>query len=89
MRKLRKRILNIWREVGLFEVSDQQLAAQARWIKNSGWLSEVGIEEVKRKINERDNENEENSQGLDEVFETKFEVDVDVGLYRDYKAFVH
>ena len=60
---------------GLFEVSEQQLVGQARCIKNSGWLSEVEIEEVRRKIKERGNENEENSQGPDDVIETRFEVD--------------
>ena len=40
-RGFRKRMLNIRREIGLFEVSEQQLAGQARCIKNSGWLSEV------------------------------------------------
>ena len=40
-------------------------------MKNSNWLSEVEIEEVRRKIYERGNENEENSQGPDEVIESR------------------
>ena len=43
-------MLTIWNDIGLFEVTEQQLAGQALCIKNRGWLSEVEIEEMKREI---------------------------------------
>ena len=47
-RGFRKRMLTIWNDIGLFEVTEQQLAGQALCIKNRGWLSEVEIEEIER-----------------------------------------
>ena len=52
-RGFRKRMLTIWKDIGLFEVTEQQLAGQALCIKNRGWLSEVEIEEIKRVIENR------------------------------------
>ena len=43
-------MLAIWAEIGVFETSEERLADQARAIKVNGWLSEVEIEEIKRKI---------------------------------------
>lgn len=57
-RGFRKRMLNEWREIGSFEATEQQLAGQARCIKNRGWLSYVEIEEIRRvqgEENVRDN----------------------------------
>ena len=46
-------MLTIWNDIGLFEVTEQQLAGQALCIKNRGWLSQVEIEEIKRGIENR------------------------------------
>ena len=43
-------MMAIWAEIGVFEVSEQRLADQAREIKMNGWLSDVEIAEIKRKI---------------------------------------
>ena len=39
-RGYRKRMLGIWKELGVFEISEQRLADQARAIRTNGWLSE-------------------------------------------------
>ena len=45
-----KGMLTFWNDIGLFEVSEQQLAGQALCIKNRGCLSEIEIEEIRREI---------------------------------------
>ena len=46
-RGYRKRMLNIWSELGVFEISEQRLAVQARAIRTNGWLSERDIMDIK------------------------------------------
>ena len=50
MRGYRKRMIGIWEEIGVFEISEQRLADQARAIRRNGWLSEVELEEIKREL---------------------------------------
>ena len=47
-RGYRKRMHSIWKELGVFEVSEQRLADQARAIRTNGWLSEIELEETQR-----------------------------------------
>ena len=47
-RGYRKRVLSIWKELGVFEISEQRLADQARAIRTNGWLSEIELEEIQR-----------------------------------------
>ena len=49
-RGFRKRMLNVWRDIGVFEIDEQKLAGQVLAIKNNGWLSNLEIEEIKREI---------------------------------------
>ena len=58
-KRIWKTKLETWREIGVFTVTEQRLADQARAIKTNEWL--VEIEELKRKIkNEsRDSDNTE------------------------------
>ena len=42
----------IWDEIGVFQVSEQRLADQARAIRTNEWLTNIEIEEIKRKITE-------------------------------------
>ena len=43
-----RRILNNWQNRGMFRMSEQNLADQARAIRNNNWLSTVKLEEIKR-----------------------------------------
>ena len=58
-RGYRKRMLAIWKEIGVFEVTEQRLADQVRAIKVNGWLSEVEIEEIRRNIKDKQNDTNE------------------------------
>ena len=49
-RGYRKRMMAIWSEEGICEITEQRLACQARAIKTNGWLSAVEIEEIRRQI---------------------------------------
>ena len=44
----RKRMFNVWKEIGVFELNGQRLADQARVIGTNGWLPEVELEEMQR-----------------------------------------
>ena len=58
-------MLGIWKERGVFEVSEQRLADQARAIRTNGWLSEVELEQISRAVSLGE-ENEQNQNGMDE-----------------------
>ena len=49
-RGYRKRMLNVWKETGVFELTEQRLADQARAIRSNGWLSEIELEEIQRNL---------------------------------------
>ena len=49
-RGYRKRMLSIWNELGVFEITEQRLADQERAIRTNEWLSEIELEKIKRKI---------------------------------------
>ena len=49
-RGFRKRMHNIWKDIGVFKLSEQKLAGQVLVIGNNGWLSEIEIEEITREI---------------------------------------
>ena len=40
----------IWREIRVFEVTKQRLADQVRATRTNKWLTDVEIEELKRKV---------------------------------------
>ena len=43
-------MLTYWRELGVFSVSEQRLADQARAIKTNEWLIDIEMEEIKRMV---------------------------------------
>ena len=59
VRGYRQRMHRIWRERGLFQISEQNLCDQARCIRKNEWLSPVEIEMIKRSVSEYE-ESEEN-----------------------------
>ena len=54
-RGCRKQMMKIWREIGLFEITEQRLADQTRIIRTNGWFSEVELDKIKRKFKEGEN----------------------------------
>ena len=49
-RGYQKRMIAIWREIGTFEITEQRLANQVGVISTNVWLTEVELEEIRRKI---------------------------------------
>ena len=41
---------DIWKDIGIFEITEQCLADQVRVIKSNEWLSKLEVEEIKRNI---------------------------------------
>ena len=48
-------MMKIWREIGVFDITEQTLADQTRVIRTNGWLSKVELDEIQRKIKEEEN----------------------------------
>ena len=48
-------MMQIWREIEMFEVSEQRLEDQGRGIRTNGSLSEMWLNEIQRKIKEEEN----------------------------------
>ena len=63
IRGYRQRMFRVWQEIGLFESTEQRICDQARAISKNGWLSELEIEVIKRKINQEET-GDTNIQGL-------------------------
>ena len=50
-REYMRRMLNSWQERGMSRVMEQNLTEQAWAIRTKQWLSEIELEEIKRKVN--------------------------------------
>ena len=50
IRGCRKRMLCLWLQKGMFWVSEQRLVDQADTICRNSWMTELEIEELKRKV---------------------------------------
>ena len=63
-RGYRKRMLDIWREKGMFIVPEQRLVDQCNLIRKRGWLTNIELEEIIRGIEYRSiqQENEGNKE---------------------------
>ena len=48
-RKYRQRMKKVWDEIGVFSVTEQRLADQARQIRVNKWLTDTEIEEIDRR----------------------------------------
>ena len=69
-RGYRKRMKQIWDEKGLFQANEQRIVDQARMIRVNGWLTDIEIEGIRRRIEdageqEYENENEEQDEQCD------------------------
>ena len=71
--KYRQRIKKAWDEIGAFLVTEQKLADQARQIRTNKWLTDMEIEETKRKLEQKNSkvEVQENVQEITEHNENK------------------
>ena len=56
-RGYRKRMMEIWQELSIFQTTSQRLADQVRTIMKKGWFSELEIIEIHQKINDQERRN--------------------------------
>ena len=63
----------LWDEIGVFLVTEQRLANQARQIRTNKWLTDIEIEEIRRKLEQKNTkvEVQENEQEIIEHDENK------------------
>ena len=52
IRGYRQRMFREWKEKGMFESTEQRVCDQARAIRKNGWLSELELEMIRRKIDD-------------------------------------
>ena len=92
-RKYRQQMKKIWDEIGVFPVTEQRLADQARQIRVNKWLTDTEIEEIDRRCrdiiheektgdstdNEGSREEEQGAQrnGIDRQHVMEIQVDID------------
>ena len=56
-------MIAIWGEIGNFEITEQRLVDQARFVRTNEWLTEVELEEIRRKnLTPRDGEEKPRNQ---------------------------
>ena len=56
-RGYRKRMMEMWQELSIFQTTSQRLADQVRTIMKKGWFSELEIIEIHQKINDQERRN--------------------------------
>ena len=56
-RGYRKRMMEIWQELSIFQTTSLRLADQVRTIMKKGWFSEHEINEIHQKINDQEKRN--------------------------------
>ena len=70
IRGYRQRMMQEWKEHGVFEISEQRLCDQARAVRKNGWLSGLELENIRRMI---DAESEIVNESLEDVEENQTE----------------
>ena len=58
-----RRMCREWRERGMFDSTEQKISDQARAIRKNGWLSELELEMIRRRIEQEGEE----SHGMENV----------------------
>ena len=65
IRGYRRRMIDLWKDKGMFDISEQRLADQVKHIRRNQWLTKVEIEEMKRTITRTDNPDQNNHRDQD------------------------
>ena len=68
-----QRMMQEWKEHGVFEITKQRLCDQARGIRKNGWLSDLEFENIRRMI---DAESEIVNECIEDVEEDQTERDI-------------
>ena len=73
IRGYRLRMIQEWKEHGVFEITEQRLCDQARAIRKNSWLSDLELENIRRMI---DAESEIVNESIENVEENQTERDI-------------
>ena len=68
----RQRMMQEWKELGVFEITEQRLCDQARAVRKNGWLSNLELENIRRMIGA---ESEIGNESIKDVEENQTERD--------------
>ena len=67
IRGYRQRMYKAWQEKGIFQLTEQRITDQARAIRKNGWLTDIELEGIKRRVlNEERQEREEMPERQDQ-----------------------
>ena len=80
-RGYRQRMFRAWKERGVFNTTEQRLCDQARAIRKNGWLTDVELESIKRRVLQHDE-----VDGIDEREEVLPRLDVEGEINEGYEA---
>ena len=73
IREYRQRMMQEWKEHGVFEITEQRLCDQAVAIRRTGWLSDLELENIRRMI---EAESEIVNESIEDVEENQTERDI-------------
>ena len=73
IRGYKQRMMQEWKEHGVFEITEQRLREQARAIRKNGWLSDLELENIRRMI---EAESEIMNESIEDVEENQTERDI-------------
>ena len=73
IRGYRQRMMQEWKEHGVFEITEQRLCDQARAIRKNGWLSNLKLQNIRRMI---EPEREIVNEIIEDVEENQTEMDI-------------
>ena len=63
VRGYRRRMHNIWKERYHTEITEQRLCYQARMIRKNEWITKLELENIKRKVLQKEKDTEVNNNG--------------------------
>ena len=70
IRGYRQRLMQEWKEHGVFEITEKRLCDQAKAIRKNGWLSDLELENIRRMI---EAESEIVNESIEDVEENQTE----------------
>ena len=70
IRGYRQRLMQEWKEHGVFEITEKRLCDQAKAIRKNGWLSDLELENIRRMI---EAESEIVNESIEDVEENQAE----------------
>ena len=83
VRGYRQLMFKKWQERGMFDSTEQRICDQARAIRKNGWLTNVELEVIKRRVLEEENSESQDMGETQENVGGRQEMEVMVNLSRE------